>query len=229
MLTLYIPLILHLLLGKNGWFGRYEVYILVYILIVGLSFLAQFNNFEFIRREFNFTKLVPPLILAMLIGFPELYRCTILTPQAAKGVHDQQIQMGIISRDYIRQNIAVNDLGAVSLLSNHYVLDLWGLGSYEVLEKRKTGEPQSVWIREMMARKKVEYAFVYDSWFPEKPSNWIKVATLGSPNKRNTPGDVVTFYATNQVAAAGAKIAISRYADENPSYKPSVRIIPTSP
>ena len=39
--------------------------------------------------------------------------------------------MALIASEYLNKPVAVNDLGAVALSSKQYVLDLWGLGSYE--------------------------------------------------------------------------------------------------
>ena len=79
-----------------------------------------------------------------------------------------------------------------------------------------------------MAEKKVEYAMVYDSWFPVTPKNWIKVAELKLPGRKVTPAsDVVSFYATSPSSAGRLLEAISRYTLDNPSKSGMLAILLT--
>ncbi len=68
---------------------------------------------------------------------------------------------------------------------------------------------------------------IYESWFGQVPSNWIKVAILKLPAKRVTPvADVVSFYSTSPAAAADFARAIDRYQAENPSKASMVQLLP---
>jgi hypothetical protein len=160
-----------------------------------------------------------PLMVIFVIGTRPLWQSTLLTPAAARNIQDQQVQMALIAGKYLNKPVAVNDLGAVALSSRQYVLDLWGLGSYEALSLRRdpNADPR-VWIPRLMADKKVEHAIVYDSWFPVTPENWIKVAELKLPGRQITPAsDVVAFYATSPGSAETMSDSISRYASDHPS------------
>lgn len=119
----------------------------------------------------------------------------------------------------IDEPVAVNDLGLVALRTNKYVLDLWGLGSYEVLEAR--WEARNVeWLSSLMAHKKVSYAIVYDTWFPYRPTNWIKVGELKLLEKRITPAsDTVTFYATSEKKAHKLAEILIEQGKANKSHK----------
>ena len=83
-----IVILLHLLAGKYGGFGRYELYVNVIIIM-----LLLFLNKETLRL-FYFTKrriLIPPFFI-MLFSLP--YIGTIaLTPLAAHNIYQQQYQM----------------------------------------------------------------------------------------------------------------------------------------
>ncbi|WP_158217067.1 hypothetical protein [Synechococcus sp. 8F6] len=231
LMLLLAPVVLHLCLGRNGWFGRYEVSILLYALIIsadlwtenvhnsiqgaGASAPRQVRSFPGLLKK----QALFPLMVIFVIGTRPLWQSTLLTPAAARNIQDQQVQMALIAGKYLNKPVAVNDLGAVALSSRQYVLDLWGLGSYEALSLRRdpNADPR-VWIPRLMADKKVEHAIVYDSWFPVTPENWIKVAELKLPGRQITPAsDVVAFYATSPGSAETMSDSISHYASDHPS------------
>lgn len=231
LMLLLAPVALHLCLGRNGWFGRYEVFILLYVLILAADLwigdadaLAQGADASAPRQtrsvsDFFKKQALFPLVVVFVIGTRPLWQSTLLTPAAARNIQDQQVQMALIASKYLDKSVAVNDLGAVALSSRQYVLDLWGLGSYEALSLRKDPESDPrLWIPRLMADKKVEHAIVYDSWFPVTPDNWIKVAELKLSGRKITPAsDVVAFYATSPGSAQTMSDAISRYVSDHPS------------
>jgi len=237
---LAVPAILHLCLGRSGWFGRYEVSILLYILIISADLLAEGDGFQSeplaaspVGRTAGVGRVVKtstlfPLLLILVVGTSPLRQSTLLTPAAARNIQDQQVQMALIASKYLDKPVAVNDLGAVALSSKRYVLDLWGLGSYEALSLRR--DPNSdprLWIPRLMKEKNVEHAIVYDSWFPVTPDDWLKVAELRLPGKRVTPAsDVVAFYATSPGSAKIISHSISRYIADNSSKAGMIKIFP---
>lgn len=239
LLLIVAPALLHLFFGKNGWFGRYEVSILLYLLIASSDLLIEYIDRQYAAISAASARLKPrisralkaiilfPLIIILVNGTRPLWECTLLTPLAARNIYDQQIQMAVIANQYLDKPVAVNDLGAVALSSRRYVLDLWGLGSYEALSLRKDpdNDPR-LWIARLMAKKDVRHAIVYDSWFPVTPDNWIRVAYLKLPGRKVTPAsDVVTFYATSPSSADELVEAIARFKSENPSKDSMVEII----
>ncbi len=196
---------LHVLLGKHGWYGRYEVY--------WLSFLGVF----FIHWALNNLKdrSVAVIFALLPLAFAPLVYATLSTPMAARAIHNQQYAMAMIAKD-LDEAVAVNDLGLVALNSNRYVLDLWGLGSLEALKLRKS-ETGPDWIQTLMDKKDVRYAFIYDEWFPQHPANWIKVADL----QLNVPKiaaafDTVAFYATDVASAQKLRNTLKRYETVHP-------------
>lgn len=241
LLLLAAPAILHLCLGRNGWFGRYEVSILLYLLIVSADlFMNQVDSLPAFlssaslgeqtgARRISKGSTLFSLALIFVVGTKPLWQSTLLTPFAARNIQDQQIQMALIASQYLDRPVAVNDLGAVALSSRRYVLDLWGLGSYDALSLRMApkNDPR-LWIPRLMAQKGVRHAFVYDSWFPETPHNWIRVAILKLPGMKVTPAsDVVTLYATSPASADDLTVALVRYKAENPSKASMVRLVRT--
>ena len=186
---------LHLTFGHFGWFGRYEVYFLVFLAILLLDVVLP-----------RWPK-AWAFLLALPIALSTLLYATVLTPLAAENVYSQQVQMAKVVK-LIGKPVAVNDLGLVSLRGQQYVLDLFGLGSLEALKLRGEHPDRSEWADELMARKGVDYALIYDGWFPNRPRGWIKVAELHvyMPNISLAGLDVALYAANMQAATEIAKV-----------------------
>ncbi|WP_122665366.1 hypothetical protein [Pseudomonas viridiflava] len=199
---------LHALFGKNGWFGRYEIYWLTFL---GVFFLHLCITHLKARSTAIIFALLP-------LAFAQLVYTTLSTPLASAAVYNQQYPMSQVAQR-LNAPVAVNDLGLVALNSRQYVLDLWGLGNLEALKLRKT-ETGSGWIKDLMDRKNVHYAFIYEEWFPERPDNWIKVGELQMHvPKIATAFNHVAFYATDEVSAQTLKDVMQTYALEQPTGK----------
>ncbi|HEX8593575.1 MAG TPA: hypothetical protein VF682_09885 [Pseudomonas sp.] len=199
---------LHAVFGKNGWFGRYEIY--------WLTFLGVFFLYACLR---HLKERTVAIIFGLLpLAFAQLVYTTMATPLASAAVYNQQYPMSQIAQR-LNAPVAVNDLGLVALNSRQYVLDLWGLGNLEALKLRKSASG-SGWIKGLMERDNVHYAFVYDEWFPEHPDNWIKVGNLHMQiPKIATAFSDVAFYATDATSAQTLKEVMQGYALEHPTGK----------
>jgi hypothetical protein len=205
---------LHFLFGKYGWFGRYEVYFMVLIVVVSLRLLVD------VRRELVLIALLLPFC------FPMLTEATMQTPAAASNIYNQQYQMAKIAQQ-LGEGVAVNDLGLVSLKSGQYVLDLVGLGSIEAIRARRSNKDGRVWIKEVMNKHAVEYAFVYDKIFPDLPEDWRKVGELRLLETLVTAAsDEVGFYATSEMARVKLRAVLREFSSRNSSSEYRVTIYP---
>lgn len=199
---------LHCLFGKNGWFGRYEIYWLTFLGVFFMHLCVTHLRGRTVAVIFG---LLP-------LAFAQLVYTTLSTPLASAAVYNQQYPMSQIAQR-LNAPVAVNDLGLVALNSKQYVLDLWGLGSLEAL-KLRTSQSGPGWIKELMARKNVHYAMVYEEWFAERPDNWIKVGELRMHiPKIATAFNHVAFYATDPTSAQTLKEVMQHYAQQYPSGK----------
>jgi hypothetical protein len=199
---------LHTLFGKNGWFGRYEIYWLTFLGVFFMHLCVTHLNARTTAVIFG---LLP-------LAFAQLVYTTLSTPLASAAVYNQQYPMSQVAQR-LNAPVAVNDLGLVALNSRQYVLDLWGLGNLEALKLRKS-ESGPQWIRDLMDRKKVHFAFVYEEWFPEHPDNWIKVGELQmNVPKIATAFNHVAFYATDETSAQTLREVMQAYALEQPTGK----------
>lgn len=199
------PTALHLLFGKYGWFARYHIYFAAWIMVI---FLGVYMRAELVRPIlFNIL-----LIAAFAWASLDPMIATITTASGSRNVADQQKQMAVIARDYLDEPVAVNDLGFVSYYSRHYVLDLAGLASLEVLHALAEDPATDVWMPKLMAAHKVEQVMIYDSWVKKRPADWVKVATLDLPLPWiSVGGDHVSFYSANAAAAERLRKALAAY------------------
>lgn len=214
------PALLYLAGGRYGWFGRYEVFFLMY------GFLMVGRLLEQERLPKGQAVWAVLMVMVLLWFFPVLRICTMLTPAAARNIHDQQYQMSLLNRDFLKSPVAVNDLGWMAYNSGQYVLDLWGLGSREALNYRRTAR-DGAWMGQLMAAHGVRYAFIYDNWFPRRPSSWIKVGVLLLPPPRITPASsVVSLYGVDGASAATLRAAIIRFQASGEPGSALVRLVP---
>jgi hypothetical protein len=198
--------VLHTLFGRWGWFGRYEVYWLMFVGVFVLHACVTRLRVRYITALF-----------AMLpVAFATLVNSTLSVPLASAAIYNQQYSMSMITRE-LHEPVAVNDLGLVALNSNQYILDLWGLGSIEALNFRRT-QAGVQWMTALMDAKSVHYAFVYDEWFPEKPKNWIEVAELKlTIPKASSASRSVFYYATDVESAKKLKAVMEHFLEQTPN------------
>jgi hypothetical protein len=204
-LLLIVPTVIVYAFGKSGWLDRYQIHILIYGFVMSWE-LARRLPIPSFGQRYGVTFAV--LLVCANIGF--VYD-TLKSPLASKNIHDQQYQLATIVRDFLREPVAVNDLGMVSYYGREPVLDLWGLGSIDALRAR-IADPSGGWVGAFMQRKGVEFAFIYQDWFPKLPATWIKVGTLSLPGPMvSAASTTVQLFATNEAAASRLRAALERY------------------
>jgi len=188
-----IPVVAHLLCGRFGWLERYEVYLNLWIVLMGCRVLR-----EPLRRWTRSSG--GGVVLAIVVAGYMLARQgamnLMLTPVAANNIHEQQYQMHRFVTGFYRDTVAVNDLGYVSFHNDRYVLDLWGLGS-ERARRLRQGDARD-WMAPLVAENGIGLAMVYEDWFAHGlPDAWRRVGRL-KLGKRNISASrsVVSFYAT---------------------------------
>lgn len=199
----------HLALGRYGWFGRYEVYLLA---ALGCLLLYCYRNElgRWYHRTPGWRGAAATIVAMALLGAPYL-RATWLTPQGANNIYEQQYQMHRFAVSF-GGPVAVNDLGRVAYRNEAYVLDLAALGSTEALRAARTGEVG--WQRRLVRRHGVELAMLYDDWAQDwLPGDWVLLARLSLGRRRVTPArDSVEFYATSPAAAAAIRPRLAAFA-----------------
>ncbi len=158
--------ILQVLIGRFNWFHRYEVYALVFLVLV------------VVERLIRTTKLGYWWYAAGLACFSLTYiYATLVTVTASTKIYRQQYQMHRFITEYYSGNYAVNDLGLASFRRRPgmYVLDLVGLGS---LEAARQEDKSSAWLKAIAEEHRVDLAMIYPTWFDKLPDKWTPLATM---------------------------------------------------
>jgi hypothetical protein len=176
---------LQLTLGRFNWFHRYEVYALIFTVLVASTALVYSTRIS-----------LRYLILGLLIiAFP--YEQALLnTPAGASNVFQQQYQMHRFETEFYRKTVAVNDLGLVSYHrpSGVYVLDLWGLASPEAARQAVKDSP---WLDGITREHGAGLAMIIPEWF-KVPEDWHPLATMCISEKNPTSIALrcMVFYST---------------------------------
>jgi hypothetical protein len=205
-----LTVLLHLSFASVGWFERYQAYLLIGGVFVVLL-VAQHALASHYARAVNWA-----LLAALLILPAEKFRLTTYAPLACHNIYKQQYQMGEFLREYYPQRTAmVNDLGLVAFLHGGPLVDVWGLGSHEVLRARKDGRFfHPSYVQRLAGNHHVDVIAIYDiALRGVKPKSWVKVASWdleatwwGDRRRRPFLGippawPAVVFYAPSALAA----------------------------
>ena len=206
-------LILHVLFGSFGWFGRYEIYAVGIVLII-LSLEIKF----FICK--NRTKQAMNILFsAILLSFSIAYtQIAFFTPAATKNIYQQQYQMHRFITEYFPHTVAVNDIGWPSYKNDAFVVDLLGLGSETVRKLRKAhdGSAFPETIAAIASHYDAKFAMTYESWFKKGlPANWIRMAELHT-SQVSTSSGTVTFYLIDPALRGEMQRALLRFQADLP-------------
>ena len=194
-----MALAMHLVVGKYGWYNRYEIYTWTFMLLIAYILAAAP-----ISRPLDSTGNLPKIMLAaaafvVLTAYPYIVGLKTI-PLAANNIYEQQYQMHRFAVEYYKKPVAVNDLGYVTYNNDQYVLDLLGLASIDALDARRNDQ-DSQWMNDLAKSKNVKFAMIYENIFPTLPQNWTKLGTLHLSRTKITPASSeVTFYALTDTA-----------------------------
>ena len=187
--------LIHASFAQFGWFYRYEAYLVI---------LGVMNIFIFLYINQNIKSWRLFLIYFLLIFFFILHLLSpVFTIYATKNIYEQQFQMANFLRKYKNHaNIAANDIGAITYFTNVKLLDLVGLGSYEVLKLKKSGNFNNDSVLKLLLNNNIELILVYDHWFPQisfENSYFKKIGEWKINYNLVTGGSTVSFYSRNDV------------------------------
>jgi hypothetical protein len=207
----FASLILHLIVGKYGWYDRYECYLNGFLLALTLQSTTQILRWPVQNRIFS-GAVALAAILTVVPALRYLNRAK-QVPVDARDIAIQQLQMHRFAVDDWKQPIAVNDLGWVSWRNDSYVLDLWGLASSEAI-KRRLISPDGEWMDDLCRRHQVRLCMIYQNWFPKLPTGWFRVATLHRPPTDDRA--TVAIFATDPAAVPLVQSLLTRFKPQLP-------------
>jgi hypothetical protein len=187
-------LIAQLVAGQLGWFGRYEAWSLLALMLLALIAWSPIRD-----RLDSMSRLGQAMVVGCLILlFAAPLRAAATTPAAAHGFYGQQLQMARIVRDLGIKRVAVGDVGLVAWSNpGVHVLDLTGLASHDVALRRQCCGVDSQWLQATAARHGVEMVMLYGEMVPEGVPGWGRLAQLTFAGRNvRLGGEVVTIYVT---------------------------------
>ena len=206
--------VLHLFVGKIGWYGRYEIYIHAYALLISI-YVWREPLCAFVDRQRPVLAIPLTAIVVLFLGSAN-GQILATIPIASNNIYQQQYQMHRFIDEYYQAPVAVNDLGWPSYRNDHYVLDLYGLASREALEYRLTGS-NADWMNELASRYDVKLAIIYDQWFRTLPPNWRRVGRIYLGRPLVTPAfSSVAIYALDDSTEAKAIAMLDDFAGTLP-------------
>ncbi|MFW9943613.1 MAG: hypothetical protein ACFFB7_01305 [Candidatus Sifarchaeia archaeon] len=196
--------LLHLQLGRVGWFFRYEAYLVaIGILIVsiqGRQFLSELDlpslKIPALGTNLDRNRLYG-LGLAILFIAPLAGRgllCIYWTPTASKNIYEQQYQMGLfLDRFYTGEAVLMNDIGCANYLSDIVCVDKWGIATLDVGQLLLNGSMSVDMLRIIAEEKSVKVAILYtDGLIPEE---WEEVGRWTIRNNVVAYNSTVSFLA----------------------------------
>jgi hypothetical protein len=196
---------LQLLIGRFGWFYRYEAYAVIFLALLFVRVLSDKPHLRFSR-----------LIVLLVLCAEPYVEAAALSPAVAGEVYTQQYQMHRFVTDFYHGDYAVNDLGLTSFqrTPGAYVLDVYGLASYEA---SRQPDKSAVWLQGVVARHNVPLAMLYPEWFHIPPA-WTAVARMCQPAKTTIMGArCVVFYSTTPQAEPSIRADLHRFAPTLPA------------
>jgi hypothetical protein len=205
-----INLILHILFAQIGWFYRYEAYLIVLGLLgisLGISlYMEDIKNLKAGKIDiskkdvFKYSIFVVFICLLMTPMVTNGYESITSVPQSSKNIYEQQYQMALFLKEYYPgETVGLNDIGVISYMDDIKCLDLWGLASYEVAQKREEGKYGVTEISDLVENNNVSVIIIYNYTLGNNiPPDWIKVGEWKIKDNVACGDSVVLFYAPNQ-------------------------------
>jgi hypothetical protein len=203
-----LALLLHLLGGRVGWYFRYEMSLWAFALIIFITIYTSLPQKRVAKILAGICMLVALLESIVVLGS---------SPLASSNIYHQQYQMHRFITGIYKKPVAVNDLGWASYQNNNYVLDLWGLGSSEARQLRKSSKDVQ-WMDDLVAEKNIELIMIYNNttWFAQVPTNWIKVAELDVTGPKITAWYPVSFFVRDSASALTVKTQLKEFKETLP-------------
>ena len=196
--TLIVALLAQAEWGDIGWWNRYELY------------LIMFGTFVICRMatEVTVAATYRPTLLLFLLTFAAVSTgrlgLTIATPLASSNTYRQRYQIGkFFETEYQGQPVATGELGYATLFHDGTVVDLLGLGTYDITVQMRDhkGRVPAKTVESILAKNGVQAIAVYPATFDvsRPPAGlWHAGRWLLREDNASAFQDTVDFYASNE-------------------------------
>ncbi|MCL5271391.1 MAG: hypothetical protein M1457_12760 [bacterium] len=218
-------IVLHMTFARMGWLFRYEAYLVAMgAMALALAWQNELTGLlEGLERRSATESLALACValLALLPFMPRLFASLVGLPHDVRNTYEQQYQMArFLNRYYAGQPVAINDIGAVSYMTDVRIVDLFGLANPEIAREKLAGNYTTRVLDRVTRAAGVRVAMVYDKWYKEAarlPRHWIKVGEWEVDDNRILGDATVAIYGTTPEAAARLGEQLSAFAPELPA------------
>ena len=147
---------------------------------------------------------VSVVLLALLIIAGTVWRLPVMASQYARNVSDID-RMHVALGHWVDENtspdavVALNDIGAITYISEREVIDLAGLVTPEITPALRSPE-QTQQLIDFLARRNVEYVIIFPSWFPGLAARGDvleEIHRVTLQNRSITGGETMVVYRAN--------------------------------
>jgi hypothetical protein len=193
-----------ILIGRFGWFHRYEVYALIFLGLIVVRLAADEPKIRFGYVALLLLFCAGPFVISALGPI-----------RGAVEIDQQHYQMHRFVAEFYGQAVAVNDIGLVSYQRPQgvYILDVFGLASPEAAEQIDKTAP---WLAGIVERHGVQMAMLYPDWF-RIPSTWTPLAKMCLDSQNlHVAERCVTFYSTSEATRQASLLSLQHFAPTVP-------------
>ncbi len=215
--TLIVALLAQAEWGDIGWWDRYQLYLIMF----GTLVICR------MATEVTVAATYRPALLVFLLTFAAVSTgrlgLTIATPLASSNTYRQRYQIGkFFETEYQGQPVATGELGYATLFHDGTVVDLLGLGTYDITVQMRDhgGHVPAKTIKDIMAKNAVRAIAIYPATFDvSRPPAELWHAGRWVLREHNVSGfqDTVDFYAPNEREGHILERRLDAYANLLPS------------
>jgi hypothetical protein len=184
--------------AQFGWYERYQAYLLIAGILLALRSAPEMRLFQVRSRQII-------AMAALLLLLPAVKYWNIAGgPNAAANQFSQQHQMALfLSRYYNGKTVMVNDIGHVTWLHSGGLVDMWALGSFDVLEAQRNGCYNATFMTRLAAERHVAAVAEYSPSFDFLvPHGFVRVASWHLRDAGDARWQAIVFWAPAADAAA---------------------------
>lgn len=224
--------VLHMQFADTGWFYRYEAYLMALggVAVAGAagSFVSEAREAETGRRP-RVMRAVAVALFAAFLLVPSARHGVAAWRDAPRAMHDRYLEhivpVEFIQRYYSGEPVMVNDLGAISFLSDARPLDIFGLGSMEAarpkIESHGASGMTAERVREWGEREGAKLGLIQLEWRTIRyvvPNEWILIGIWEIPRNVIFPDKLnIGWFAPNVEEARALAAALEENFPRVPS------------
>jgi len=169
--AIFLPLISSVLIPNWRHHVRYSMPLIPFVNIIAVYTLVVVFQKQYFHKLTDYLrpKRITPVII-ILISFIYYFVYAVALGKNVDNINSQQVKLAEWVQLNVRRNetIAVNDIGAITFLSNNRVIDMAGLITPEILRYRTyTWADNLDSLNYLLKKNDVTYIIIYDHWFKE--------------------------------------------------------------